>query len=270
MIIPNYRRQMPRHRIIGQGSVFGVEATAWGVTIRYRLRGYKLSALSSGMLPCLSVTCEYKILLFLNLQLLSAFIPTFFVVSITPGMCMTLALSLGITIGVRKALWMMAGELAGVAVVAISAAVGVAAFMLNYPTAFMVFKYAGGAYLAWLGVQMWRSRGKMAMPENEAPPPDISRLHLATQGFVTAIANPKGWAFFIALLPPFIDQTLPVAPQLTVLILIILGLEFICLQIYAHGGRKLRVALRNGAGVRTLNRVAGSLMILVGAWLAFG
>lgn len=209
-------------------------------------------------------------MLSLNFQLLSAFIPTFFVVSVTPGMCMTLALSLGITIGVRRALWMMAGELVGVALVAASAAVGVATFMLNYPTAFTVFKYAGGLYLAWLGVQMWRSRGKLAMPEDNSPPQDTSRLQLATQGFVTAIANPKGWAFFIALLPPFIDNTLPVAPQLTVLILIILALEFLCLQLYAHGGRKLREALRNGAGVRTLNRVAGSLMVLVGAWLAFG
>jgi threonine/homoserine/homoserine lactone efflux protein len=206
----------------------------------------------------------------LNAQLLSAFIPTFFVVSITPGMCMTLALSLGITIGVRRALWMMAGELVGVALVATAAAVGVATFMLNYPTAFAVFKYAGGAYLAWLGIQLWFSRGKLAMPEDDSPSPVFSRWQLASQGFVTAIANPKGWAFFIALLPPFIDSSLAMGPQLTVLILIILGLEFLCLQIYAHGGRKLSHALRRGAGVRTMNRVAGSLMILVGAWLAFG
>ena len=206
----------------------------------------------------------------LNLALLSAFIPTFFVVSITPGMCMTLALSLGITIGVKRALWMMAGELVGVAVVATAAAVGVATFMLKYPTAFAVFKYAGGAYLAWLGIQMWRSRGKMAMPEKDSQPVESSRLQLALQGFVTAIANPKGWAFFIALLPPFIDSKLPMAPQLTVLILIILALEFLCLQLYAHGGKTLRKALKQGGGVRTVNRVAGSLMMLVGAWLAFG
>tara|TARA_R110000850_G_scaffold203158_1_gene329347 strand:+ start:134 stop:760 length:627 start_codon:yes stop_codon:yes gene_type:complete len=206
----------------------------------------------------------------LNLALLSAFIPTFFVVSITPGMCMTLALSLGITIGVKRALWMMAGELVGVAVVATAAAVGVATFMLKYPTAFAVFKYAGGAYLAWLGIQMWRSRGKMAMPEEDSQPVESSRLQLALQGFVTAIANPKGWAFFIALLPPFIDSKLPMAPQLTALILIILGLEFLCLQLYAHGGKTLRKALKQGGGVRTVNRVAGSLMVLVGAWLAFG
>lgn len=209
-------------------------------------------------------------MLSLNLALLSAFVPTFFVVSITPGMCMTLALSLGITIGVKRALWMMAGELVGVALVATAAAVGVATFMLKYPTAFAVFKYAGGAYLAWLGVQMWRSRGKMAMPEEDAGPVESSRLQLALQGFVTAIANPKGWAFFIALLPPFIDSKLPMAPQLTVLVLIILGLEFLCLQLYAHGGKTLRKALKQGGGVRTVNRVAGSLMILVGMWLAFG
>ncbi len=207
----------------------------------------------------------------LNWPLLSAFIPTFFVVSITPGMCMTLALSMGITIGVRRALWMMAGELVGVGVVAVSAAVGVAALMLQYPTAFALFKYAGGAYLAWLGLQMWFSKGRMAMPEGESEPSDsASRWQLATQGFVTAIANPKGWAFFVVLLPPFIDSSLPMAPQLTALIMIILALEFICLQIYAHGGKNLSRALNKGGGVKTVNRVAGSLMILVGAWLAFG
>lgn len=209
-------------------------------------------------------------MLALNVHLLSAFIPTFFMVSITPGMCMTLALSLGITIGVRRAMWMMVGELLGVGLVATASAIGVATFMLQYPTAFTVFKYAGGVYLAWLGLQMWQSRGKMAMPEEDTVPVLSSRLQLALQGFVTAIANPKGWAFFIALLPPFIDSTLPMAPQLAALVLIILGLEFLCLQLYAHGGRTLRRALQNGGGVRVVNRVAGSLMVLVGAWLAFG
>jgi threonine/homoserine/homoserine lactone efflux protein len=60
------------------------------------------------------------------------------------------------------------------------------------------------------------------------------------------------------------------ASQLTALILIILALEFLCLQIYAHGGKGLRLALRRGGGVRMVNRVAGSLMVLVGVWLAFG
>jgi threonine/homoserine/homoserine lactone efflux protein len=183
---------------------------------------------------------------------------------------MTMALSLGITVGVKRAMWMMVGELAGVGLVAATSAVGVAAFMLQYPMAFELFKYAGGAYLIWLGIQMWRSRGKMAMTDDDAEPVTASRWQLAVQGFVTAIANPKGWAFFIALLPPFIDRSLPMAPQLTALVLIILTLEFLCLQLYAHGGRTLRRTLHKGGGVRLANRISGSLMMLVGVWLAVG
>src|SRR5690554_730251 len=99
----------------------------------------------------------------MNSALLGLFIPTFFFVSITPGMCMTLALTLGMSIGYRRTLWMMIGELIGVAVVAISAVVGIAAIMLNYPWIFTLFKLLGAGYLLYLGIQMWRSKGKLAL-----------------------------------------------------------------------------------------------------------
>ncbi|NLQ16673.1 LysE family translocator [Marinomonas sp. M1K-6] len=205
----------------------------------------------------------------MNLALLSAFVPTFFFVSITPGMCMTLAMTLGMTIGVKRALWMMLGELVGVAMVAILSAIGVAALLLNYPSVFMLLKYIGGAYLAFIGLQMWLSKGKMAIKMDETGKP-ASRFELISQGFVTAIANPKGWAFFVALLPPFLDTSQPLASQLTVLIAIILTLELICLLIYAAGGRTLKAILMQSGNVRIMNRIAGSLMIGVGVWLALG
>jgi homoserine/homoserine lactone efflux protein len=91
---------------------------------------------------------------------------------------------------------------------------------------------------------------------------------LAAQGFVTAIANPKGWAFMISLLPPFISLEHAIAPQLTVLVTIILVTELICMTLYATGGRTLRRFLEKSGNVRILNRVAGTLMICVGVWLA--
>lgn len=208
----------------------------------------------------------------IDLSLLALFVPTFFFVSVTPGLCMTLALTMGMTLGVRRTLWMMAGELTGVALVAVASVLGIAAFMLKYPGAFQVFKYCGGAYLAWLGVQMWRARGRMAMaaPEGRSGAPAPSRRALAAQGFVTAVANPKGWAFFIALLPPFISDSQPLAPQLAVLLAIILLLETLCLLIYAGGGRTLSRLLASGENLRLINRIAGTLMLGVGAWLAFG
>ncbi|MGL6162634.1 LysE family translocator [Microbulbifer sp.] len=207
----------------------------------------------------------------IDLSLLALFVPTFFFVSVTPGMCMTLALTMGMSYGVRRTLWMMVGELAGVALVAVSAVAGIAAVMLQYPAAFQLFKYLGGAYLAWLGVQMWRARGGMAMvPAEEGEAPAPPRRALATQGFVTAVANPKGWAFFIALLPPFLNDSSPLAPQLAMLVAIILLLETLCLLIYATGGSTLSHLLHRGENVRLVNRIAGTLMLVVGGWLAFG
>jgi threonine/homoserine/homoserine lactone efflux protein len=211
----------------------------------------------------------FKILDYINLSILAIFIPTFFVVSITPGMCMTLSLSMGMSIGIKKTMFMMYGELLGVGLVASASVVGVAAIMLQYPAIFMVLKYAGGAYLCYLGISMWLSRGKMSLKVDECSF-NVSKKNLAIQGFVTAIANPKGWAFFIALLPPFIDKSLPFAPQLSVLILFILLLEFSCLLIYASGGMTLRKLLQNSSNVKLLNKIAGTMMIAIGVWLALG
>ena len=90
------------------------------------------------------------------------------------------------------------------------------------------------------------------------------------QGFVTAVANPKGWAFFIALLPPFIDGQQPLLLQLSLLLSIILLIEFICLVLYAGGGRTLNHLLQKSNNVRLLNRIAGTMMFGVGLWLALG
>jgi len=66
----------------------------------------------------------------MNTTVLAVFIPTFFVVSLTPGMCMTLSMTLGMTIGVRQTFWMMYGELLGVGIVAAASVAGVATVML--------------------------------------------------------------------------------------------------------------------------------------------
>ena len=194
--------------------------------------------------------------------------PTFFFVSATPGLCMTLALSLGMTMGVRRTLWMMAGELVGVAVVALATLAGVATIMLAYPEIFMIFKLVGGSYLAFLGIQLWQSKGAMAVTQETSRPDLMTRTQLATQGFVTAIANPKGWAFFVALLPPFIDYQLPITAQIIILLSLILIIEFTCLIAYASGGRLLSGFLKNRSNVNIINRIAGSLIIGVAIWLS--
>lgn len=197
---------------------------------------------------------------------LAVFIPTFFFVSITPGMCMTLAMTLGMSVGVRKTLWMMLGELVGVALVAIAAVLGVASIMLNYPQVFDLLKWVGGGYLIYIGINMWRAKGKMAVIDSTQV--NTRRASLISQGFITALANPKGWAFMISLLPPFINVDNPVGPQLGVLLGIIMITESVSMLAYASGGKSLRLFLSRGDNIRWMNRIAGSLMMLVGVWLA--
>lgn len=204
----------------------------------------------------------------MDLTRLIAFSASFFLVALSPGLCMTLAMSLGISIGARRTLWMMAGELTGIALVGASAVLGVAALLLQAPTVFAVFKWIGAAYLLYMGWQTWRA--EPPLPEQPAGGNRRTRSSLILQGFITAVSNPKAWAFFVALLPPFVDQSRPLAPQLLTLLALMLIIEFTCLQIYAHGGRVLSEQLHRRGRARWLNHIAGTLMVGVGIWLALG
>jgi threonine/homoserine/homoserine lactone efflux protein len=201
-----------------------------------------------------------------DLAVLVIFIPTWFFISITPGLCMTLAMTLGMSVGIRKTLWMMLGEVLGVATVAILAVVGVASLMLNYPTLFSWFKIVGGAYLIYLGIKMWMSKNDLT--NQHINKQQISNINLMSQGYVTAVANPKGWAFMISILPPFISAEKSITTQFVVLLSIIMISEVIAMCIYATGGKGLKSILSKGNNVAYLNRIAGSLLALVGIWLA--
>ncbi len=204
----------------------------------------------------------------MDLSLLLAFGASFFVVALSPGMCMTLAMSLGISIGPRRTLWMMAGELTGIALVGTAAVLGVAALLSAAPRAFAAFKWLGAAYLLYLGWKTWHA--EPLTPEQPVGAHQRTRASLLLLGFMTAVANPKAWAFFVALLPPFVDRSRPLVPQLLALLALMLLIEFTCLQIYANGGRLLSDLLHRRGKARWLNRIAGSLMAGVGIWLALG
>jgi len=205
---------------------------------------------------------------FVNPVMLAAFIPTFIFVSLTPGLCMTLSLTLGLTIGFKRTLWMMIGELVGVGIITALAGAGSAVIMVKHPEIFYLIKYCGGTYLAYLGINLCLSRGKMAInltQQQQFP----SHNELISQGFITAISNPKGWAFMMSLLPPFIDTSKNLGVQVTVLVSIILVIEFACLNLYCLSGNAMRHFLQKSSNVRLLNRIAGTLMLAVAIWLAF-
>ncbi len=200
----------------------------------------------------------------MDISLFITFCASFFLIALSPGLCMTLAMSLGIGIGVRRSLWMMLGELSGVGLVAIATLAGVSGLLLNAPKAFAAAKLVGAAYLLWSAQRTWREPVQLVQSGGAAA---ASRRNLVSQGFLTAVANPKAWVFFAALLPPFIDPQKPLLLQAGMLLVAMLVIEFGCLLIYAQGGRMLRTTLTERGLGQWLNRIAASLMAAVALWL---
>lgn len=191
-------------------------------------------------------------------DLFGLFVVTIAAVSLTPGMCMTLAFSLGLSQGYRRTLWMMAGEMTGVIVV-VSTTVYLLGWLLRLdPMWFNALALLGAVYLLWIARQLWLADPALAEQRTAGT---LTPLSLAVLGFTTAIMNPKGWAFMVALLPGFMDAEKALFPQLVLFLRVMLTTEFISLSLYAGGGRWLRQFLGEGARLGVLNKVAASLMV---------
>lgn len=175
-----------------------------------------------------------------------------------------LCLSLATTIGVRRTQWMMLGELFGMASVATVTVLGIAAVLHVNPTLFTMLKIGGSMYLVYLGWKIWR-----LAPEGEATTLNVpqTRLSLASLGFTTAITNPKVWALYVALLPPFVDPKQPLALQLTCMLALIVIVELLCLYLYAIGGRMLVRALNSASSRTYFGRVIGVMLAGMGMWI---
>ena len=200
-------------------------------------------------------------------DLILLFIPTIASVSFTPGLCMTLAFTLGLSIGYQRALWMMVGELSGVATVFSATFWSLGWLLSRDPIYFQIVSLLGGAYLLYLAYQLFRQTPEAMKARNLE---NTSPMALAILGYITAVSNPKGWAFLIALLPGFVASDGPLFPQFLIMMGIMITTEFISMTVYATGGQWLARRLSDGSGVMNANRIAASMLTLAALWVLSG
>ncbi|HEX6398965.1 MAG TPA: LysE family translocator [Actinomycetota bacterium] len=151
----------------------------------------------------------------------------------------------------------------------VAAALGVSAVLASSVVAFGVVKYAGAAYLIWLGVRALR-RPDEPVPEGAAPPRSLRRIY--AQGVVVNVLNPKTALFFLAFLPQFVDVSRGSVPaQVLVLGVTFIALGFVSDGTYALLAARISRSIRGRARWARLHRwVPGVTYIALGVASAFG
>lgn len=133
----------------------------------------------------------------------------------TPGPSHLLMLSVSASNGFRLSLATAAGDLSANIIQMILAGLGLAAIVASSRYGFALVKWAGVAYLIWMGVRKIIESFKHQVGSGLGPRASLGTLYL--RGFITSAANPKAVVFFAALFPQFISPDRALAPQLLVL-----------------------------------------------------
>lgn len=190
-----------------------------------------------------------------------------FLLSGTPGPNMLHVLSRSVRFGFRRSTAAMLGCGLAVVVALIASAAGLAAVLTASPVLFEIIRYAGVAYLVWLGIKAWMDKGEDAGIRPDGATIGLSNLALFRGGFLVSITNPKLLLFAAAFLPQFINQSAPKFPQFAILIVTFAVIETFWYAMYGLGGQKLAGYLKKPALNKLFNRLTGTLFFGFGFML---
>jgi threonine/homoserine/homoserine lactone efflux protein len=200
----------------------------------------------------------------MSLQVYLAFVAACIALALLPGPVVTLVIANGLRYGTRAALTNILGVQTGLSIVIGIVAVGLTSLMATMGYWFDWVRFAGAAYLVWLGIKLIRFPVE-GVKTDEPPPPPRGGFFL--QGFVVLLSNPKVLVFFGAFIPQFMDMNRDHVSQVALLGVTFMITGAITDSVYAllaGRARKFFSARRT----RLLSRVSGGFMIGGGIWLA--
>jgi threonine/homoserine/homoserine lactone efflux protein len=180
-----------------------------------------------------------------------------------PGPSVLLTVAHSISFGWQRAIATVAGATAGVVVQLIIAAIGLASLLQAVAGALEWIRWAGAAYLVYLGIQQWQS----ANTPLALDAPSASGARLFVQGLAVTVPNPKSLIFIAAFLPQFIDTTRPLGLQFALIVPTFLMITFGLTSLWALVAGKASGFLTSQRAVRFALRGAGGLMVIAGLGL---
>lgn len=196
----------------------------------------------------------------------------------SPGPSALLCVSHAVSHGARKTIATIVGGITASMTLMALSALGLGAVIAASDTWFQAIKWAGAAYLVYLGISAWRTR-PAASQAGGAEQVDVdvpaaaakaagSAWKLYRKGFMVGIGNPKDLLFFSALFPQFLDPSAPFAMQMTILGATWMVLDGSIMFAYALCGAKMMARLATGGAGQWFHRVTGGAFIAAGGLLA--
>lgn len=179
--------------------------------------------------------------------------------SISIGPSVILAASNGINFGRKKALAGVLGHVSAVMILALISASGLGLILMASDLAFTVIKYAGAGYLVYIGIAIWRSKGKWSFADKNTLSP--AKRALFKQSFLLGLSNPKALVFFSALFPQFIQPAQPILPQFLLLAGTSLCNAFVFTSVYVVVAFRFRQYFLSAIGQRWVGKTTGGIFI---------
>lgn len=190
---------------------------------------------------------------------------TTIILSLSPGSGAINTMTTAISHGYRKTFSSIAGLQTGLTLHIVLVGVGLGTLFSRSVMAFEILKWAGAVYLIWLGIQQWRAAGSIGLNTQGNSQP---RRKLFKRAVLVNMTNPKSIVFLAALFPQFINPAEPQVMQYFILGTTTVVVDIIVMMGYATLATRIAAWIKEPHQVKVLNRIFGSLFILVAGLLA--
>ncbi|MFP3461674.1 LysE family transporter [Arthrobacter globiformis] len=189
-------------------------------------------------------------------------------ISFTPGAGAINTMSNSLTAGFKRSIWGILGQQAALILHVIVVALGVGVLVAGSPVAFNAIRYAGAAYLAYLGIRQFLRKPDLDQ-EKVAALRNEPAWSMFRRGLWVNLLNPKAIVFFLAFMPQFIRPANPLLPQYTVLAATVVLIDVLVMWFFfAAAAKSFQRFTHNARGQTVLNRIFGILFVAVGVLLA--
>ncbi|MBT2553063.1 LysE family transporter [Arthrobacter sp. ISL-5] len=189
-------------------------------------------------------------------------------ISFTPGAGAINTMSNSLTSGFRRSIWGILGQQAALIMHVVIVALGVGVLVAGSPVAFNVIRYAGAAYLVYLGIRQFLHKPDLDQEKTAALRKEPA-WSMFRRGLWVNLLNPKAIVFFLAFMPQFIRPEQPLLAQYVALTATVVIIDILVMWFFfAAAAKSFQRFTHDVRGQTRLNRIFGVLFVAVGILLA--